>query len=158
MACCCRRNNKRTQTSVRVFNQNNFIPSAVQVNNQAIQSVANGEEILFPQTNYNTGVSFSPRIDELGVTIVASGVYRIYFSGNISVTEAKTVSLAIALNGTELWASRVDQYVLPEGPSNVTSSTIFKVISPSAEIGVLNLGTEFNVQNAKLDIVRLGNF
>ena len=158
MACCCRRNNRRTQTPVRVFNQNNFIPSAVQVNSQATQTVVGGEEILFPQTDYNTGVSFSPRIDERGILIVASGVYKISFTGNITVSENKTVSLAIALNGTELWASRVNQFVLAEGPSNVTSSTIFKVISPSAEIGVINLGTEFDVQNAKLDIVRVGNF
>ena len=33
------------------------------------------------------------------------------------------------------------------------------VISPSADIGVINTGTtSFNLTNAKLDIVRTGNF
>lgn len=158
---CCRRNVQRRNVnpSVRVFNQNNFIPSAVEIINPTTQNVGAGEELQFLQTNYNTGVSFSPRFDGLGVDIVASGVYKISFSGVVSAETNRIVSLAISLNGTIFSQSVVSQYVLADGPQIVTTSLIFKVISPSADIGVINTGlTDFDVLNAKLDIVRVGNF
>lgn len=159
MACCRRCNSRRNQVSVRVFNDNNFIPSSVQVSYPLTQTVAAGEEILFAQVDYNTGVSFSPRVDGLGVDIVAPGVYKITFTGVISTEADQTINLAISLNGEPLPQSEISQYVLSIGPQTVYTTIIFKVISPSADIGVINTGsTSFNVTNAKLDIIRTGNF
>ena len=154
----CRNNNRRNQTEVRAFNQNNFITSAVQINNPSIQTVAPNEQIAFLQTNYNTGVSFSTSNDFDDIFIVASGVYKISFSGILTTAQNQTATLAISLNGTPLPASEMSQYVVTEGPSSINLSTIFKVISPSAEIGVINLGDQIDITNAKLDIVRIGNF
>ncbi len=159
MACCRRCNSRRNQTSVRVFNDNNFIPSTVQVSYPLTQSVGENVEVLFAQVDYNTGVSFSPRFDELGVDIVAPGVYKITFTGVITTEADQTISLAISLNGEPLPQSEISQYVTTLGPQIVSTTVIFKVISPSADIGVINTGTtSFNLTNAKLDIVRTGNF
>ena len=152
--------NRRTNNvQVRNFDQNNFVPSAVEVFNSATQTVEPGEEILFLQTNYNTGISFSPRTDDLGVDIVAAGVYKITFQGVVTTAADGDISLGISLNGVVLPQSEITQYVLSAGPQTVTTTVIFKVISPSADIGVINTGsTSFDVTNAKLDIVRTGNF
>ena len=159
MACCRRCGNRRNQTTVRVFNENNFIPSSVQVNYELTQTVAPDEEVVFLQTDYNTGVSFSPRIDNLGVDIVAPGVYKITFTGVLTTEADQIVNLAISLNGVPIPQSELSQYVTPVGPQTVMTTIIFKVISPSADIGVINTGsTSFSVTNAKLDIVRTGNF
>ena len=157
---CCRRTLQRRNSSpnVRDFNQNNFIPSAVEVFNPTTQTVEPGEELVFLQTNYNTGASFSTRFDGLGVDIVSSGVYKISFSGIATSSETQTVSLGISLNGSLFPQSEVSQLVLAEGPEIITTSLIFKVISPSADIGVIVTGENgFSIQNAKLDIVRIGN-
>ena len=159
MACCIRCRNRRTQTSVRVFSDNDFIPSTVQVSYPLIQSVDVNAEVLFPQVDYNTGVSFSPRIDNFGVDIVSPGVYKITFTGIITSETDQSISLAISLNGESIPQSRISQYVFAVGPQPVSTTVIFKVISPSADIGVINTGsTRFSVENAKLDIVRTGNF
>lgn len=155
--CGCPRR-RRNNVTVRNFEQNNFIPSAVELFYGATQTVANGEEITFLQTNYNTGVSFSPRLDNLGVDIVANGVYKITFQGTIETETDGVVSLGLSLNGTLLPQSEISQYVTTAGPETVTTTIIFKVVSPSADIGVINTGVAFNVTNAKLDIVRVGNF
>ncbi|MBO7508073.1 MAG: hypothetical protein J6T39_00320, partial [Clostridia bacterium] len=123
------------------------------------QTVAPDAEILFPQIDYNTGVSFSPRVDNLGVDIVAPGVYKITFTGIIIVEADQIVSLAITLNGESIPQSQISQLVLAQGPQIVYTTIVFKVISPNADIGVINLGdAEFSITNAKLDIVRTGNF
>ena len=159
MSCYRRSNSRRTQPQVRVFNDNNFIPSSVQVSYPLTQTISVDEEILFPQVDYNTGVSFSPRVDSLGVDIVAPGVYKITFTGIITTEADQTINLAISLNGEPIPQSEISQYVTSIGPQTVTTTIIFKVISPSADIGVINTGnTTFNVTNAKLDIIRTGNF
>lgn len=160
MACYCRRGNRRQNTvTVRNLNQNNFIPSTVEILNSGTQEVSPDEEIIFLQTNYNTGISFSPRSDNFGVDIVATGVYKITFQGNITVAENQTIGLAISLNGEPLPQSEILQYVTTDGPQSVMTTVIFKVLSPSADIGVINTGeTTFEVTNAKLEIVRIGNF
>ena len=159
MACCRRNCQRRNQPTVRVFNDNNFIPSSVQVSYPLTQTVASDAEILFPQRDYNTGVSFSPRVDTLGVDIVAPGVYKITFTGIITVEADQIVSLAITLNGETIPQSEISQLVLAQGPQTVYTTIVFKVISPNADIGVINLGdAEFSITNAKLDIVRNGNF
>lgn len=159
MSCYRRSNSRRTQPQVRVFNDNNFIPSSVQVSYPLTQTISVDEEILFPQVDYNTGVSFSPRVDSLGVDIVTSGVYKITFTGIITTEADQTINLAISLNGEPIPQSEISQYVTSIGPQTVTTTIIFKVISPSADIGVINTGnTTFNVTNAKLDIIRTGNF
>jgi len=159
MSCYRRSNSRRTQAQVRVFNDNNFIPSSVQVSYPLTQTISVDEEILFPQVDYNTGVSFSPRVDSLGVDIVAPGVYKITFTGIITTEADQTINLAISLNGEPIPQSEISQYVTSIGPQTVTTTIIFKVISPGADIGVINTGnTTFNVTNAKLDIIRTGNF
>ena len=160
MACCRRTSQRRNSgANVRVFNQNNFIPSAVELFNPTTQTLNAGEELIFLQTNYNTGASFSQRFDGMGVDIVASGVYKISFTGVASSVQTQTISLGLTLNGSLFPQSEVSQLVFTEGPQIVSASIIFKVISPSANIGVVNSGVNsFNIQNAKLDIVRIGNF
>lgn len=156
---CFRRCRRQTTTTVRNFNQNNFIPSSVEVSYSLTQTVNPGEEVSFAQTNYNTGISFSPRADNLGIDIVAAGVYKITFTGNITTLENGNISLGISLNGTLIPQSEILQYVTTAGSETVISTIVFKVISPSADIGVVNNGNlSFNVSNAKLDIVRNGNF
>ncbi len=158
MACFCRRSQRRT-TTVRNLDQNNFIPSAVEVFNSATQTVDPNEEILFLQTNYNTGVSFSVRNDNLGVDIVAAGVYKITFTGVASTAIDGNISLALTLNGVPFPQSEVTQYVTSVGPQIVSTTMIFKVVSPNADIGVINTGDiSFDITNAKLEIVRTGNF
>lgn len=159
MACCRRCSQRRNQPTVRVFNDNNFIPSSVQVSYPLTQTVEPNAEMLFPQIDYNTGVSFSPRVDNYGVDIVAPGVYKITFTGIITSQQDQIVSLAITLNGEPIPQSEISQLVLSQGPQTVYSTIVFKVISPSADIGVANIGTTtFSITNAKLDIVRNGNF
>lgn len=158
MACCCRNRNRR-QVQVRNLNQNNFIPSTIEIINPLLQTISPGEEMAFLQVNYNTGISFSQRSDNLGANIVATGIYKITFQGNITVGEAQTIGLAISLNGEPLTQSEILQYVEPLQPESVTTTVIFKVLSPTAEIGVINTGEgTFDVTNAKLEIVRIGNF
>lgn len=159
MACCRRCNSRRNQTNVRVFNDNNFIPSTVQVNYPLTQNVGENAEALFAQVDYNTGVSFSPRYDELGIDIVAPGVYKITFTGIVTTEANQTISLAISLNGEPIPQSEISQYVTTLGPQTVITTVIFKVISPNADIGIINTSTNnFNLTNAKLEIVRTGNF
>ena len=160
MPCCCRnRFRRRTQPTVRVFDDNNFIPSAVQLNYSLTQSMQPGEPVIFAETNYNTGASFSPRNDGLGVDIVTSGVYKISFTGTVRSTANQTIGIAISLNGSPIPQSEILQTIASDAYFAISSSTIFKVISPSADIGVLNVGTNsFELTNAKLDIVRIGNF
>ena len=159
MACCRRNCQRRNQPTVRVFNDNNFIPSSVQVSYPLTQVVEPNTEMLFPQVDYNTGVSFSTRVDNYGVDIVAPGVYKITFTGIITTQQDQTVSVAITLNGEPIPQSEISQLVLSQGPQTVYTTIVFKVISPSANIGVANIGTEsFSITNAKLDIVRIGNF
>ena len=123
------------------------------------QTVEPNEEVLFDQTNYNTGISFSPRLDNLGVDIIAAGVYQITFTGNITTTQNGTMSLAISLNGTAIPQSEITQYVSTNAPQSVATTIVFKVVSPPAEIGVINTGNlSFDITNAKLDIVKNGNF
>ena len=154
--CCCRRTNR---TEVRVFNQNNFIPSAVQVNYSLTQPFNVGSELEFNETTYNTGVSFSPRQDGFGVDIVSAGVYKITFTGTATASQNLTASIAISLNGVAMPQSEVSQLITTEGPEILYTTIVFKVISPSANIDVINTGsTNFSVTNAKLDIVRVGNF
>lgn len=154
--CQCRRANNVT---VRNFDQNNFVPSAVEVFNSATQTVDPGEEVLFLQTNYNTGISFSPRNDNLGVDIIAAGVYKITFQGVVTSTADGNINLGISLNGLVLPQSEITQFVSSAGAQTVTTTIIFKVISPNADIGVINTGsTSFDLTNAKMDIVRTGNF
>ena len=153
---CCPRQ-RRVQT--RQFNDNNFIPSTVEVVSPEAQNVQPNQEILFLQTEYNTGVSFSPRVDDLGVDIVATGVYKIFFTGVVTTENDGVISVAITLNGEPIPASEVSQFVTANQPQIVTSSAVFKVLSPSADIGVMNIGNvNFSVTNAKLDIIRTGNF
>ena len=155
----CNRRCRRISTTVRNYNQNNFIPSSVEVFNLTTQTVEPDEQVIFNQTNYNTGISFSPRLDNFGVDIIAAGVYQITFTGNITTTQNTNISLAISLNGSALPQSEITQYVLADGPQIVITTIIFKVVSPTAEIGIINTGnTSFDVTNAKLDIVRNGNF
>ena len=123
--CGCPRR-RRNNVTVRNFEQNNFIPSAVEVLYGATQTVANGEEITFLQTNYNTGVSFSPRLDNLGVDIVASGVYKITFQGIIDTEADGVVSLGLSLNGTLLPQSEILQYVTTAGPETVTTGALWR--------------------------------
>lgn len=161
MACCCKKASKTRQTraNVRVFDDNNFIPSAIEVNYPYKVSIAPSQELTFIQQIYNTGVSFSTRSDFLGVDIVTAGVYQIFFSGILTSASNLTASLAISLNGEPLPKSQILQYVTTDGPQLVFMSTIFKVISPRANIGVINNGmTTFDVANGKLIIVRVGNF
>ncbi len=161
MACCCRRTSRTRQTraNVRVFDDNNFIPSAIEVNYPYQVSLTPGQELTFVQQIYNTGVSFATRSDFLGVDIVTAGVYQIFFSGILTSTSNLTTSLAISLNGEPLPQSQTLQYVATDGPQSVFISTIFKVVSPRANIGVINTGTTtFDVANGKLIIVRIGNF
>ncbi len=156
MACnrCCRR-----QTTVRNLNQNNFIPSAIEIFNSLTQTVAPNEQIVFLQTNYNTGVSFSTDADNLGINIVETGVYKITFTGLASSGADETISLAITLNGEQFPQSEVSQSLLANSTSIVSTTMVFKVQSPNASIGAKNIGTsDFNLTNAKLDIVRIGNF
>ncbi len=154
--CCSRRN---TRPEVRVFNQNNFISSAVQVNYSLSQLLEPDTETTFNETTYNTGVSFSPRIDGLGVDIVAPGVYKITFTATATATQDIIANFAIALNGVAIPQSEMSQLITTNGPQILFSTIIFKVISPSANINVINTGTTtFSVTNAKLDIVRVGNF
>ena len=154
MACCRRCNQRRNQTTVRVFNQNNFIPSSVQVSYPLTQTVEPNAEILFPQTDYNTGVSFSPRVDDLGVDIVAPGVYKITFTGVITTEVDATILVAITLNGEPIPQSEISQFVSTNGPETVFTTIVFKVISPNADIGVMNTGTtNFFVTNAKLILI-----
>ena len=156
---CLRKNRRTTTTTVRNYNQNNFIPSSAEVIYPLTQTVAVGDEVLFSQTNYNTGVSFSPRTDNYGIDIVANGVYQITFTGNIVAGQNGNIQLAISLDGTALPQSEITQYVTTEGIQNVISTIIFKVTSPTADIGVINTGNlSFDLTNAKLDIVRNGNF
>ena len=158
----CYRNNCRSrirQTQVRVYNENNFIPSAIEVFNPTTQNLVANQDISFLQTNYNTGVSFSSRLDNLGVDIVASGVYKISFTGTAIAEETLVSSFAITLNGEPLPQSEISQAVSESGPESIFTTIIFKVISPSASIGVINTSDEsFGLLNAKLDIVRIGNF
>ena len=160
MACNCRRGNRRQNTvTVRNLNQNIFIPSTIEIINSGNQIINQGEEIIFPETIYNTGISYSPRSDNFGVDIVATGVYKITFQGNVTVSENQTIGVAISLNGEPLPQSEILQYVTTAGPEAVTTTVISKVLSPSADIGVINAGENtFSVSNAKLDIVRIGNF
>ena len=157
MACNC--NRRQRATTVRNLNQNNFIPSAVEIIYPLTQNVASNAEMLFLQTNYNTGVSFQVRNDNLGVDIIESGVYKITFQGTITSAIEEIVNVAITLNGEPLPQSEISQYVFTAGPQSVTTTIIFKVISPNADIGVINIGeNDFDVTNAKLEIVRIGNF
>lgn len=160
MACCGNNCRSRTrQTQVRVYNQNNFIPSVIEVFNPTTQTIVSQQDISFSQTNYNTGVSFSSRLDNLGADIVATGVYKITFTGIVEAESALVAGFAITLNGEPLPQSEIFQVVSESGPQTVFTTTIFKVISPSANIGVANIGNEsFNLLNAKLEIVRVGNF
>ena len=160
MACCRRCSTRRnTRTKVRVFNQNNFIPSAVQVNYSLTQLFEAGSELEFNETTYNTGVSFSPRQDGFGVDIVSAGVYKITFTGTATASQNLTASIAISINGVAIPQSEVSQLITTEGPEILYTTIVFKVISPSANIDVINTGsTNFSVTNAKLDIVRVGNF
>ena len=151
--CCCRR------TTVRNLNQNNFIPSAVEVFNSLTQTIAPNEQIVFLQTNYNTGVSFSTDTDNLGINIVETGVYKITFTGLAASDVDETISLAITLNGEQFPQSEVSQSLFANSTSIVSTTMVFKVQSPNANIGVKNIGaSDFNLTNAKLDIVRIGNF
>ena len=157
MACYSRC--RRATTTVRNYNQNNFIPSSVEMSFLLTQTVEANEQVLFNQTNYNTGISFSPRIDNLGVDIISAGMYQITFTGNITTTQNGTISLAISLDGTAIPQSEITQYVSTNGPQSVATTIVFKVVSPDAEIGVINTGgTNFDITNAKLDIVKNGNF
>lgn len=157
MACYSRC--RRATTTIRNYNQNNFIPSSVEISNLQTQTVEPNEEVVFDQTNYNTGISFSPRLDNLGVDIIAAGVYQITFTGNITTTQNGTMSLAISLNGTAIPQSEITQYVSTNAPQSVATTIVFKVVSPPADIGVINTGNlSFDITNAKLDIVKNGNF
>lgn len=156
---CCNRRCRRISTTVRNYNQNNFIPSSVEVSNLSTQTVEPNGQVIFDQTNYNTGISFSPRLDNLGVDIISAGVYQITFTGNITTAQNGNISLAISENGTAIPQSEITQYVTTDGPQNVMTTIVYKVTSPNAEIGIINTGsTNFDVTNAKLDIVRNGNF
>ena len=153
--CCPRR--RRVET--RTFNGNNFIPSNIEMIYPTTQTVAPDSAILFSQTNYNTGVSFSEQPSNLGVSIVSSGVYQISFSGVASVTENANISIAITLNEEPINSSVVSQYITSAGPQIVNTSIILKVIDPTVNIGVKNLNdVNFEITNAKLDIIRTGNF
>ena len=156
MACLC---GCSRRTTVRNLNQNNFIPSAVQIFNSATQNVEPNQAITFLQTDYNTGVSFSVRNDNLGIDIVDAGVYTITFTGIVTNNADGDISLAISANGVAIPQSEVTQYVSQVGSQIVSTTIIFKVISPSVDIGVINTGnTSFIVRNAKLEIIREGNF
>ena len=160
MACLCRYRCSNRRTTVRNLNQNNFIPSAVQVFNAETQTVESEQEVVFLQTDYNTGVSFSVRNDNLGIDIVEAGVYKITFTGVVATNQAEgNISFAISANDVAIPQSEVTQYVSTDGSQIVSTTVIFKVVSPSVDIGVINTGTtSFSVTNAKLDIVRVGNF
>lgn len=156
---CCNRRCRRITTTVRNYNQNGFIPSSAEVFNSTTQTVAPNAQVVFNQTNYNTGVSFSPRQDGLGIDIIAAGVYQITFTGSATTTQNGNISLAISQNGTVIPQSEITQYITTNGPQNVMTTIIFKVTSPNAEIEIINTGnTNFDVTNAKIDIVRNGNF
>lgn len=158
MTCCSRNCNCRRQTPVRNTNDN-FIFSAVEVVQTELQTVETGNPVLFNNTVANTGVSFTYENGNEFVNIIASGVYKISFVGSITTTESSQVQLALASNDTAQLVSTITQNISTGEFENVKTEIILKVISPPNRISVLNTGnSSFNIQNAMLSIVRIGDF
>lgn len=150
--CQCR------QTPTRNF-ATPFVPSAIETNNQAQQSVLAGSPVAFSQSNLNTGASFAYSNGNNFVEIVANGVYAINFSANLSSQDANTANFAIAVNDTIDATSQIVQTISAQASENVKTQLLLKVTSAPAKISVQNNGnTSVDVNSANLSIVKVGEF
>ena len=154
---CCNRQTQQTQ--VRQFDDNNFIPSSIEVFTLNAQTIAPNAEIPFSDTLHNTGVSFKFANGNSFVEVISSGIYRVGFVSSLKSATSEEINLSIAIDGTKQDASTIYQQLRENEFENVSTEMILRVTDTPVRISIINSSlATFNAHNSMLSIVRTGNF
>lgn len=130
------------------------------LSNTTAQTLTPGQSITFNTVVLHTGVGECHRPGTNSVKMKASGIYELYFGGNIGTTEADGIAeIAIQVGGETLPETRmVSETAAAGGVNNVSAKTAFKNCCCDYDrVTVTNTGTStINIdENPCLFIKRL---
>lgn len=152
-------NRQTQQTTVRQFDDNNFIPSSIEVFTLNAQTIAPNTEIPFSDTLHNTGVSFKFTNGNSFIEVIASGIYKVSFVASLKNATSEEINLSIAIDGTKQDASTIYQQLRANEFDNVSTEMVLRVTDTPVKISIINSSlATFNAHNSMLSIVRTGNF
>lgn len=152
-------NRQTQQTTVRQFDDNNFIPSSIEVFTPNAQTITPNAEIPFSDTLHNTGVSFKFTNGNSFIEVIASGIYKVSFVASLKNATSEEVNLSIAIDGTKQDASTIYQQLRANEFDNVSIEMVLRVTDTPVKISIINSSlATFNAHNSMLSIVRTGNF
>lgn len=124
--------------------------------NVPVQTVAVQAPVLFASTRIKTGCSVRHEQGSSRFVALKPGVYKVSFSGNVAVTAAGAVALAIVQDGEEVAGSRMAATLAAASPENVSTTVLIRVFCDCCiALAVRNVGTtEVQVDNANFVITR----
>lgn len=124
--------------------------------NVPVQTVAVQAPVLFASTRIKTGCSVRHEQGSSRFVALKPGVYKVSFSGNVAVTAAGAVALAIVQDGEEVAGSRMTATLAAAAPENVSTTVLIRVFCDCCiALSVRNVGTtEVQVDNANFVITR----
>lgn len=124
--------------------------------NVPVQTVAVNGPVLFANTRIKTGCSVRHEQGSGRFVALRPGVYKVSFSGNVSVAAAGAVALAIIADGEEVAGSRMTSTLAATAPENLSTTVLIQVFCDCCvAIGVRNVGTTaVTIDNANFVITR----
>lgn len=124
--------------------------------NVPVQTVAVNGPVLFANTRIKTGCSVRHEQGSGRFVALRPGVYKVSFSGNVSVAAAGAVALAIIADGEEVAGSRMTSTLAATAPENLSTAVLIQVFCDCCvAIGVRNVGTTaVTIDNANFVITR----
>lgn len=127
--------------------------NAVNVPNQTV--AVNGP-VLFANSRIRTGCSVRHEQGSGRFIALRPGVYKVSFSGNVSVAAAGAVALIVTADGEEVAGSRMTSTLAATAPENLSTTVLIQVFCDCCvAIGIRNVGTtEVTVNNANFVITR----
>lgn len=124
--------------------------------NVPVQTVAVQAPVLFASTRIKTGCSVRHEQGSSRFVALKPGVYKVSFSGNVAVTAAGAVALAIVQDGEEVAGSRMTATLAAAAPENVSTTVLVRVFDDCCvALAVRNVGTvAVQLDNANFVITR----
>lgn len=127
--------------------------NAVNVPSQVVP--VNGT-VLFGSTRIKTGCSVRHEQGSGRFVALKPGIYKVTFSGNISVAAAGAVALVLTQEGEEVAGSRMKATLAAAAPENISTTVLVRVFCDCCvALGVRNAGAaEVTIDNANFVITR----
>ncbi|MCM1221645.1 MAG: hypothetical protein NC548_44920 [Lachnospiraceae bacterium] len=112
--------------------------------------------VLFGSTRILTGCSVRHEQGSGRFVALKPGIYKVSFSGNVSVTAAGAAALVLTQEGEEVAGSRMTATLAAASPENISTTVLIRVYCDCCvSLGVRNVSaTEVTLDNANFVITR----